>query len=61
MAIEWYHCNKKNRHVDIINRHVDIVNRRVNVVVWQSAHGATNRATVHNTQISEYVLRTTSE
>ena len=27
-------------------RCVDIVNRRVDVVAWQSAHGATNRATV---------------
>ena len=47
----YYHVDTShivNRHVDIVNRHVDIVNRRMDVVAWQSAHGATNRATVGN-------------
>ena len=40
------HVDIANHYVDIVNRYVDIVNRRVDVVTWQSAHGATNRATV---------------
>ena len=41
-----HHVDIVNQHVDIVNRRVDIVNRRMDVVAWQSAHGATNRATV---------------
>ena len=51
-----------NRCVDIVNRCVDIVNCRVDVVTWQSAHGATNRASVcmppglHPLRHSNYLL-----
>ena len=51
-----HHVDIVNRHVDIVNRRVDIVNRRVDVVAWQSAHGATNRATVMQSCSSTIVL-----